>query len=179
MLSALDPVAASALPPGDSQRLVRAVEIALATGRPLSSQIEGRRFGGDRFATLKIGLTAGREVLAGRIERRVDAFFEAGLVEEARALLAGGVPASANCFKALGYREVLAHLRGEIDLPRAVALVKRNTRRYSKRQLTWFRREPGVIWFEFGERPEERFAEIEAAIEIRMDAPGESRDGHR
>lgn len=179
MLAALDPAAASALPRRDAQRIVRAIEVVFTSGRPISRLIAARPFAAERFASMKIGFTARKELLAERIERRVEEFFDAGLVEEARGLLAAGVPATANCFKALGYREVLAHLRGEIDFAGTVALVKRNTRRYAKRQLTWFRREPGIVWFEFRERPEERFAEIGEAIALRMEAPGESRDGHR
>jgi len=179
MLEAIDPVSAAALPPRDEQRIVRAIEVVLKSGQPLSGQIARSPFGGERFASIKIGLTAPRPVLVERIESRVEEFFRAGLVEEVRGLLAGGVPSGANCFKALGYREVLAHLRGEIDLPGTVALVKRNTRRYAKRQLTWFRREPEVVWFEFRVRPEECFAAIEEAVALRMEAPGESRDGHR
>jgi len=179
LLESLDPPAAAAIPPRDTQRIVRALEVFFVTGARFSALIASPPSPSDRFSSIKIGLTAPRDVLAGRIERRAESFFASGLVDEVRRLLAMGVPASANCFKALGYREVLAHLQGGIDLPGTVALVKRNTRRYAKRQMTWFRREPGVLWFEFREHPEERFADIEKAIAVRMDAPGESLDGHR
>jgi tRNA dimethylallyltransferase len=179
LLEALDPASAAALPPRDTQRIVRALEVALVSGAPFSSHIASRPSARDRYPSIKIGLTAPREILVARIDRRAESFFASGLVEEVRRLLASGVPATANSLKALGYREVLAHLHGELDLPATVALVKRNTRRYAKRQMTWFRREPGVVWFEFRERPEERFAEIEEAIALRMEAPGESLNGHR
>lgn len=179
MLGALDPQAASALPLRDTQRIVRAIEVVLATGRPYSAGVAAQPFTADRFDAIKIGLLASRDILGARIDRRVQAFFDAGLIVEVRRLLDAGVPLSANSLKALGYREVFAHLRGEIGLEETVALVKRNTRRYAKRQLTWFRREPGVVWFEFREHPEERFADIEKAIALRMDVPGESHDGHR
>ncbi|MBI3448000.1 MAG: tRNA (adenosine(37)-N6)-dimethylallyltransferase MiaA [Acidobacteria bacterium] len=180
MLQALDPAAARALPGKDTQRIVRAIEVVLSTGRPYSALVAAQPFAGDRYDAIKVGITAPREVLSRRIDGRVDAFFgEGDLVAEVRGLLASGVPAAANALKALGYREVMAHLRGGGDLPATMALVKRNTRRYAKRQLTWFRREPDVIWYEFRERPEERFAEIVDAIALRMEAPGESHDGHR
>ena len=180
MLHALDPEAARALPAKDTQRIVRAIEVVLASGRAYSALVAAQPFAADRYRAIKIGITAPREVLVRRIEDRVDAFFgEGDLVAEVRGLLASGVPAAANSLKALGYREVMAHLLGGEDLPGTVALVKRNTRRYAKRQLTWFRREPDVVWYAFRERPEERFAEIVDAIALRMEAPGESQDGHR
>lgn len=91
-----------------------------------------------------------RPLLYRRVDERVDRIFQAGIVREVRDLLAGGVPAGANALKALGYREVMAHLRGELDLKETIALVKRNTRRYARRQITWFRKEPNVHWFDAG-----------------------------
>ncbi len=179
MLASLDPDTAGRLAPRDRQRIVRALEVALRTGRPLSALITRRPFAAERYACVKVGLTMPRPALAARIDARVEAFFDAGLVEEARRLLDAGVPRTANCLKALGYREAVAHLSGGMTLAETVDLVKRNTRRYSKRQLTWFRREPGVIWFETGERPEERFADIESEVALRLGAPRESRDGNR
>jgi tRNA A37 N6-isopentenylltransferase MiaA len=84
-------------------------------------------------------------------------FFAAGLVDEVRGLLAAGVPETSNAFKALGYREVLMHLRGTIGLDRAIALTQQNTRRYAKRQWTWFRKEEGVAWFDVDPSRVDRF----------------------
>jgi tRNA dimethylallyltransferase len=147
MLSRLDPETAARLPQRDRQRLVRALEVRFLMGRPLSALIRERPFGGSRYEAILIGITMERARLHARIDARVDAFFRAGLVEEVRGLLATGRKPVANAFKALGYKEVLAHLRGELALEEAVALTKRNTRRYAKRQGTWFRAEPGVTWF--------------------------------
>lgn len=147
MLRRLDPEGALRLPPSDRQRIVRALEVRLAGGRPLAAMVREQPFGTERYDAVKIGLDMDRARLHRRIDARVDRFFAAGLVGEVRGLLAAGRPAVANAFKALGYRETAAHLRGERTLEDAVALTRRNTRRYAKRQLTWFRAEPGVTWF--------------------------------
>lgn len=178
MLDVLDPSSAARLAPKDRQRVVRAVEVALLSGVPLSLQIAGRPFGRERYPCVKVGLEAPWSVLQPRIDRRVESFFSAGLVEEVRCLLDAGVSGKANCFKALGYREVLGHLRGGPDLDETMALVKANTRRYAKRQLTWFRREPGVRWFDAGGEPGDHCDEIEAYIAGRLKAE-ESGDGER
>jgi tRNA dimethylallyltransferase len=146
-LRRLDPAAASRIAPADLQRVVRALEVALLTGRPLSEQQSAWR-GPDRYPAIKIGLTTGREILYRRIDERVLRFFDRGLVEEVRGLLAGGLPRGANALKGLGYRQVLEHLEGRRGLPETVALVQRETRRYAKRQLTWFRKEEGLRWFD-------------------------------
>ncbi|HYV85626.1 MAG TPA: tRNA (adenosine(37)-N6)-dimethylallyltransferase MiaA [Patescibacteria group bacterium] len=147
MLTRLDPETASRLPRRDRQRLVRALEVRFLMGRPLSTLIRERPFGESRYDAVRIGLTMERSRLHARIDARVGAFFRAGLVEEVRRHLAAGRDPGANAFRALGYKEVLAHLRGECTLEEAVALTCRNTRRYAKRQGTWFRAEPGVTWF--------------------------------
>lgn len=170
MLSALDPSRAAELSPRDTQRVVRALEVAFTTGKPQSEWLAGQPFGPDRYRAVKIGLTMEWPRLSARIEERVDRMFEAGLVEETASLLRSGVAPSANCFKALGYREILSLLSGEAGLEETKALVKLNTRRYAKRQLTWFRREPDVVWFALGDRPEESYPGIEAEIARQVSA---------
>jgi tRNA dimethylallyltransferase len=147
MLARLDPETAARVPQRDRQRLVRALEVRFLAGRPLSALLKERPFEGGRHDAVLIGLTMERRRLHERIDARVEAFFAAGLVEEVKRHLAAGRPPEANAFKALGYREVIAHLGGDCTLEEAVALTKRNTRRYAKRQGTWFRAEPGVTWF--------------------------------
>ncbi|HUD71164.1 MAG TPA: tRNA (adenosine(37)-N6)-dimethylallyltransferase MiaA [Dongiaceae bacterium] len=147
LLTRLDPDSAARLGPRDRQRLVRALEVRIAAGRPLSAVLRDEPFGVERYDAVKIGLDMDRRALYARIDARVDRFFAAGLVDEVRRLLGAGRPPAANAFKAIGYREVAAHLRGETDLEAAMALTRRNTRRYAKRQMTWFRRETGVAWF--------------------------------
>lgn len=166
VLAALDPASAARLAPADRQRIVRAVEVALRSGRRLSDLIAALPFGAERYASVKVGLTAPWPVLDARIAARVDAFFAAGLVEEVRGLLAAGVPRTANCFKALGYRETLEHLDGARGLGETVDLVKLNTRRYARRQMTWFRREAEVAWFETGGVPGEPPAGIEERVAL-------------
>ncbi|RMG47553.1 MAG: tRNA (adenosine(37)-N6)-dimethylallyltransferase MiaA [Acidobacteria bacterium] len=151
MLRRIDPEAAARLRPGDRQRIVRALEVRLVdpASRPAPLQTDWR--GPDRFPLLRLGLRLPRERLAERLDARVEEFFAAGLVDEVRRLLGQGVPRSANALKAIGYREVVAWLEegGAPDrLPQVIELVKRNTRRYAKRQMTWFRGEPGVRWLE-------------------------------
>ncbi|HXH28277.1 MAG TPA: tRNA dimethylallyltransferase, partial [Candidatus Polarisedimenticolia bacterium] len=108
---------------------------------------------------VKIGLSMDREALYRRIDERVLGFYRAGLLDEIRGLLRDGCPETANAFKALGYREALRHLRGEIPLEEAILLTQRNTRRYAKRQWTWFRAEEGIAWFDVDPSREDRFGE--------------------
>ncbi|MGH9870660.1 MAG: tRNA (adenosine(37)-N6)-dimethylallyltransferase MiaA [Candidatus Polarisedimenticolia bacterium] len=159
-LARIDPDTAGRLGPNDLQRIVRALEVARITGRPLSAHIREQAFDPGRVPAVRIGLTMDRAALNRRIDMRVDGIFEAGIVQEVRELLASGVPEGANALKALGYREVVRHLGGVYDLARTVDLVKRNTRRYARRQIQWFRREPEVHWLDVGEglEPAEREA---------------------
>jgi len=148
-LSGLDPVSAGRLAPRDTQRVVRALEISLSGGSSWSRRLAERgtwATGRERYRCLKFGLEMDRARLVERIERRVDRFFEAGLVDEVRDLLRRGVPPTANAFKAIGYREVLAAIRSGDDPESVREAVKRATRQYSKRQRTWFRKEPAVEW---------------------------------
>jgi tRNA dimethylallyltransferase len=147
LLERQDPASARRIAPADRQRVVRALELAAsgvtdAVGKPRAEWL-----GPDRFVNLKIGLRRGREELARRIRERADGFLRAGLLEETRALLARpGAPG--NALKALGYREMAAHLRGECDLAAARETMIRATIQYAKRQMTWFRKEPEVRWFD-------------------------------
>jgi tRNA dimethylallyltransferase len=150
-LARLDPETAGRLATGDTQRIVRAMELVLSGDATWSRRLreEGTwESGVERYDALKIGLDADRERLNLHLDERVDRFFAGGLVDEVRGLLARGVPPEANAFKAIGYREVLAALRSGEDPDAVRDVVKRNTRRYVKRQRTWFRKEPGVIWLD-------------------------------
>jgi len=157
MLRRVDPAAVTSLGPRDRQRIVRALEVSFSGPRSLSERIRSAPFGPDRYRALKIGLSMDRAALYRRIDERVVRFFAAGLLDEVRGLLARGVPAGANAFKAIGYREALACLGGAIDPGQAVALVQQGTRRYAKRQWTWFRREDGVTWFTIDPQGPDRF----------------------
>ena len=153
-LKAVDPAAAARIHPNDLRRIVRALEVLEVTGRPISEQQTqwGQAPQVGRLCHL-VGLRRGRKELCERISRRVDAMFAAGLVDEVRRLLRGthsasnvspGISHAAAQF--VGYREVIAHLRGELTLDEAVENVKARTRQFAKRQMTWFRSFPQIRW---------------------------------
>ena len=148
MLRRRDPAAAARVPPGDRQRVVRALEVALAGGPPLAGLIEAHRFAPERYDAVRVGVDMDDALLMRRLRTRVEEMFAGDrLVHEVEGLLAAGVDSGANAFKALGYREVMAWRRGEIGREEIQERTLRNTRRYVKRQRTWFRREPGYRWF--------------------------------
>jgi tRNA dimethylallyltransferase len=147
-LREVDPELAERVRPGDTQRILRALEVHSSTGRPLSAwqreSIEAAAPGNVR----RIGLTLPRPILYDRIRRRVDEMIAAGWVAEVEALLEGVGSADVPAFRAIGYRELVRYLGGEWGLSEAVDATIRATRRYAKRQQTWFRREPGITWLE-------------------------------
>ncbi|HPM41465.1 MAG TPA: tRNA (adenosine(37)-N6)-dimethylallyltransferase MiaA [bacterium] len=157
-LAALDPGSAATLAPGDRTRIVRALEIFRITGVPASALRQQHGFKERRYDALKIGLDLEREELYRRIEARVDLMISAGLVEEARSLVAKH-GAACRPFAAVGYREMASHIAGETTLEEAIRLIKQHTRNFAKRQLTWFRADPEIRWFS----PKDLGA-IEAAI---------------
>ena len=157
LLARLDRESAARLSPGDTQRVVRALELACAPGPTWSQRLLGGGTWsrpGERYRALKLGLDLDRAAHRHRLADRVDGFFAAGLVDEVDRLLAGGVPPGANAFKAIGYREVL-RARAEGRDPRAERdAIVAATLRLAKRQRTWFRKEPDVSWLDAGEREE-------------------------
>lgn len=150
-LAEVDPAAAARIHPNDRVRIVRALEVYARTGVPMSVQqardAERRRCRPAR----KFALTASREALYRRIDARVDAMIAAGLVEEVKHLLAQGYSPMPASLRSLGYKEMAAYLQDEVDLETAIQAIKRNTRRFAKRQLTWFRADPELIWIDVGE----------------------------
>jgi tRNA dimethylallyltransferase len=146
-LEAIDPEYARKIRGRDRVRIVRALEVHAATGRPISEHFRETRSPVTGRTVLRLGLRLEREALCRRIEDRVERMFARGLVDEVRGLLERGVPESAPPFRALGYSHVLRLLRGEIGREEAVALTKIETRQYAKRQMTWFRKMAGVVWF--------------------------------
>ena len=150
-LAGIDPAYAAKVGRADRVRIVRALEVHAVTGIPLSVHFERTAGFLPGAATIKIGLRLDREELRRRIDARVERMFQRGLVEEVRGLLAGGIPETAPPFKALGYRHVLRILRGEMTTDEAVAATKIETRRYAKRQMTWFRKAADVVWFDAAE----------------------------
>ena len=146
-LRRLDPATADRLAPADSQRLLRALEVALGTSRPLSEWVARAPVGGGGIAAVWVGLTLSRGLLYDRIAVRVGQMLAHGWVDEVRRLLASGLDPSAPAFQAIGYRELVGHLAGEATLEEATERIVRATRRYAKRQMTWFRRQADVEWF--------------------------------
>lgn len=153
-LQAADPQAASRIHPNDSYRLLRALEVYRLTGRPIS-QLQAESGGKPDYRALVIGLRMEREVLYQRIEQRVDQMLAAGLVAETAAVLQRGLSRQAVAMQGLGYRQIGAYLAGEIDLEQAVYLIKRDTRRFAKRQMTWFKRNPEINWLDVDHYREE------------------------
>jgi tRNA dimethylallyltransferase len=145
-----DPVTQEKLPPGDSYRILRALEVMEATGRPMSALQDEHRFRDAPYETLKLGLNLPREELYARIDRRVEVMLAAGWLTEVRGLL-DRYGAVVRPLKSLGYRHLIAYLKGEWDWEEAVESIKRETRHYAKRQLTWFGADPEVRWFHPGE----------------------------
>jgi len=147
-LALVDPVAAWKIHQNDLKRIVRALEYYHLTGRPISANREGLdRSAMRKYNAAMIGLSMERSRLYEAIDKRVDGMMEEGLLEEVRAVLKMGYPPDAPALKGLGYSQLIAYLRGDLSLKEAVELIKRDTRRFAKRQLTWFRRDPRICWF--------------------------------
>ena len=150
-LARKDPEAADRIMERDRVRLIRALEVHLAAGRPMSEMLGGEKpISG--FLVIKIGLNPDRDLLYRRINRKVEQMFNSGLLEETRRLLEAGYAESCKGFQALGYRYAIQVIRGSMDENRALELTRRDTRRYAKRQMTWFRKEEGISWIrDFGD----------------------------
>lgn len=155
ILRRLDPVAAQRISPNDRQKTVRAVEVCLLGGKPLTELHRAGRRGLFGYAAFKIGLNPPRQALYDRIERRIQLMLDQGWREEVAALVAGGAPRSAKPFEFIGYRELRDHAEAGQPLSNTIQAIAQATRHYAKRQLTWFRREPDVQWFAgFGDAPQ-------------------------
>lgn len=149
MVARVDPDSAARIQPRDLKRLVRALEVYLQTGRPLTAHFENTV--SPLSKDVQVGAVALRMPapwLADRLATRVDAQFAAGLLDEIRALLASGVPPDARPFGGLVYRQAMEHLRGVRDEAATRALIAQENRKYARRQLIWFRKEPNLVWFD-------------------------------
>jgi tRNA dimethylallyltransferase len=172
-LAERDPATYEKIDRKNPRRVIRAVEVIRLTGRKFSEQRAGweskvhppsprlRRTGSPKSKVI-LGLTRPAEDLRARIDARVDAMFARGLVEETRRLLEGGLAQNKNAMQALGYRQVVEHLRGERLLPETIELVKIKTRQFAKRQMTWFRRHGNCEWMEL--KPDESAEAIVARL---------------
>jgi len=146
-LGQIDPSATSWIHPNDRQRIIRALEVYESTGKPMSEWQKEHGFGETSFTTLKIGLDRQRAELYDRINQRCDQMIEAGLVDEVKGLLARGYGLDLKPLRSVGYRHIGLFLMGKMSLEEAVFLMKRDTRRLAKRQLTWFRSDKEIRWF--------------------------------
>jgi len=150
-----DPASAKRISALDRQKLVRAVELMLLEKRPLSEIYQDPRRANLDFSFFQIGVDPPRSHLYQRLNDRCDRMLEAGLLDEVQALLASGVSPDDKAFGSIGYKQALDVLRGTMDVPAAMEEMKRDTRRYAKRQWTWFRRDSRVFWIRgFGDSPQ-------------------------
>jgi tRNA dimethylallyltransferase len=155
MLLRIDPVSAGKIAAADEQKLIRAIEVCLLAKKPMSEVQRSGRTPLPGWRAVRIGLQPQREELYERVRARTDAMLAAGWLEEVRGLLASGLPDDAKPFDFIGYRELRAVLRGVMNIQEARAVIEQATRRYAKRQITWFRHEAGVHWLSgFGDDPE-------------------------
>jgi tRNA dimethylallyltransferase len=147
VLAGRDPEAAAGILPENGRRVVRALEVVELTGRPFSAALPRLEYVDPR--SVQIGVDIDREELDRRIEARVDAMFDAGLVDEVRRLLDAGLAEGRTAPRAIGYREVAAYLRGETTEAEAREATKAATRRFARRQDSWFRKDPRVVWVRY------------------------------
>lgn len=155
LLRRMDPEAARRIHPNDVPKVTRAVEVCLVARRSVSELFREGRNALEGYRTLKLGLLPDRDELYECLNRRCEEMFAGGLVEEVRAILARGFPPESKPFESHGYRQALQLIHGELCPRDAVFYAQRNTRQYAKRQITWFRREPGLVWLKgFGNTPE-------------------------
>lgn len=149
-LSAIDPDAAAKIHPNDKKRIIRAIEVFELTGKKISEmqkyRLEPSRPAGTGSKYLLVGLNLPREILYERINQRVDSMIEKGLIDEVRGLLAKGYNKDLPSMQALGYKEVIDHLDGKYSKAEMIEELKKRTRNFARRQMTWFRRFNNVVW---------------------------------
>lgn len=141
MLAEFDPVSAKRLHPNNIKRIIRAIEFYKVSGVPISEHQERTKLKESRYDATMFLINHNREVLYDRINRRVDIMISDGLVDEVRSIMNMGYSRDLNSMQGIGYKEMIAYLEGEISLADAIDMIKQNSRRYAKRQLTWFRRD--------------------------------------
>jgi tRNA dimethylallyltransferase len=164
MLSALDAEWAAQVGDADRQRILRGLEVTLRCGEPISSILAREGWAEPGYETIWVGLSWPREILRRRIADRVDVMLEAGWVDEVRALIEGGLSRDAAALRAIGYRDLVAHLAGEVSLVEARESIVKATRQYAKRQMTWFRKQTPAEWFERSSAEEADRAAVEARV---------------
>ena len=163
-LKEIDPESATRIHPNDTYRIMRALEVYEITQKPMSSFQTDHAFRESPYRSVKIGIERARKELYRKIEERVDWMIKNGLIEEVKGLLERGYNPHLKPLQSLGYRQVIGYLNGAYDLNEVVRLIKRDTKRYAKRQLTWFKADPELEWFKLPEDVDK----IEARVKIAM-----------
>jgi tRNA dimethylallyltransferase len=176
MLARVDAESAHRIQPRDLKRIVRALEVFFLTGRPLTAHFAETASPLADIDVLPIGVRLPASEISARVTRRVDEQFERGLLDEIRALLARGVPETARPFGGLVYRQALEHLHGVRDEAATRALIAQENRRYARRQLIWFRKEPNLVWLD---GPGEAPSTMAAASRLLQQRGLVSREMHR
>ncbi len=163
-LEKVDPPSACSIGRNDRVRIIRALEIYRLTGVPKGELAAGHGFSDKRYEAITFGLSMERRLLNERIDRRVEEMLASGIVREVEGLIGMGYGPQSPGLTTIGYKEIVDHLLGKLDLDQAVSLIKRNTRRYAKRQMTWFRKMDGVRWIEYPYDIERIIGEIRAFL---------------
>lgn len=164
LLEMEDPKAAQRLHPNDTKRLIRALEVKRLTGKPMGGDF-AKGMGPDiPYVPRLAGLTMPRELLYERIEKRVDAMLKQGLEEEARGIWERGYDPNLPALQALGYKQLFVYFAGACSLREAVAAIKRETRRFAKRQMTWFRRDERIVWLDITQYSEADLLDAACAL---------------
>jgi tRNA dimethylallyltransferase len=146
-----DPDTAERIHPNDSCRIIRALEVHELTGKPITAFQREHGFKDNRFRVLKIGLHINREVLYDRINHRVDTMIDSGFLDEVKGLLEMGYSDDLKSMQSIGYRHLIDFIKGRCSWDETIRTLKRDTRRYAKRQLTWFKADPTIVWREPGQ----------------------------
>jgi len=170
-LARVDPPSALRIQPRDLKRLIRALEVYLLTGRPLTEHFAMTEPALPEYRIVTFALSVEKAETAARVAQRVEAQFEGGLLQEVRGLLARGVPETVHPFSGLVYRQIMEHLGGERDEAATRELIVRENRRYAKRQLIWFRKEPNLRWIHAAGGREETLEEVARALTAMESVP--------
>lgn len=165
LLADLDPRAAREIPPSNRRRVRRAIEVAREGDRLMSERQHSWSDYESPYVVAAAGLEMDRESLYRLIDHRVDSMMEAGLLQEVERLRAAGLEPGTTAGEALGYRQLLRYLDGDVSLPEAVDQIKKRTRNYAKRQLTWFKSDPRIEWFELAVEPDDPVGSHASAVE--------------
>jgi tRNA dimethylallyltransferase len=164
LLARLDPEAASRIAARDTQKVIRAIEMRVLTGKSIGTIHRSGRTPLEGYRIMKIGLLPPRPTLYARIDARVEGMLAAGWLDEVRNLISRGIPADAKPFQFIGYSQLREHLDGRLSLEAGIKQIQQATRNFAKRQITWFRREPGLAWLPHcGDEPSTTSAALELA----------------